>query len=142
MRTRWWNLSPEISTSAHILKWATNIVSCVNRCKNYKNFQKEYENIKFLSSEKSDSEINLNKLNRFKDSYHSNKNCCDNENLNNLVNDYHNLKSNIFCKKSKNISLALYILNIVFLVASLFTFARIGSNNFIFCIFLFYFYYY
>ena len=28
----------EISTSAHILKWATNIVSCVNRCKNYKNF--------------------------------------------------------------------------------------------------------
>ena len=107
------------------------------KCKNYKNFQKEYENIKFLSSEKSDSEINLNKLNRFQDSYHSNKNCCDNENLNNLVNDYHNLKSNIFCKKSKNISLALYILNIIFLVASLFTFARIGSNNFIFCIFLF-----
>ena len=107
------------------------------KCKNYKNFQKEYENIKYLSSEKLDSEINLNKLNRFQDSYHSDKNCCDNENLNNLVNDYHNLKSNIFCKKSKNISLALYILNIIFLVASLFTFARIGSNNFIFCIFLF-----
>lgn len=106
------------------------------KLKNYKNFQKEYDNIKFLSSKKSDIETSLNKLDRFKNSYYSNKNFCDDDNLNNLVNNYHNLKSHIFCKKSKSISLILYVLNIILLVISFFTFIKIGTNGFIFYIFL------
>ena len=104
--------------------------------KNYENFQKQYENINLLLSEKLSTEASLDKLNHFENFYRSDKSCYYNEKLNDLVNNYQNLKSNIFCKKSKNISLTLYILNIIFLMISFFTFMKIGASNFTFYIFL------
>ena len=106
------------------------------KCKNYKNFEKECDNIKFLLSEKSNLEISLDKLNRFQNSYYSSKNFCYNDNLNNLVNNYHNLRAHIFCKKSKNVSLILYILNIILFAISFFTFIKTGTSSYIFYIFL------
>ncbi|MGN1043434.1 MAG: ATP-binding protein [Acutalibacteraceae bacterium] len=104
--------------------------------KNYKNFQKEYGNIKILSSKIDDARVEIDKLNNLEKFDYLNKNLCDSDNLNDLVDSYPDLKSCVTQGKLSNVLLILYSLDIFFSVALCIVFMVLGKDNFMFYLLL------